>query len=125
MFTDRDEYMEATRDASINSYDDEDIGLINNNGKTIVFGLLIATTLTVMGYLGINYINMDQKIDFNQESELLTILDNLEVDTIEVDPEEKSGLSCAMSDIVDESPTEDSSAYVKSLSKEIDRAGNS
>jgi len=121
MYNRKDEYREATKDASVNTYGNSKI----SNSKLIMLNLFLATTLGLMGYVGFDSFG-GQTTFFKQtkvmgvshtidDENFISMLNNSEVDTL---VESKNGLKNAIDTIVSTSVGKEDS-YMKSISKEI------
>jgi len=121
MYNNKDEYIEATKDASVNTYGDSKI----SNSKLIFLNLFLAGTLGFMGYIGFD--SFSEQTTFVKptmvmgashtmdDENFIAMLNKSDVDTLE---NGETGLRNAIDSIVSSSVrTEDS--YMKEISKEI------
>jgi len=131
MFTQQDEYAEATAQASINTYDEEK----TSNYKLGVFNLFLLTTIGVMGYVSLDTLNGTpdflKKISIiaekkevlisTSDKDLLNILNDLDVDSVEdeIIENDNAKMSMAMENLISSSAMTDNSLYTKALSQEI------
>ena len=121
MYNNKDEYIEATKDASVNTYGHQKI----SNRKLIILNLFLASTLGIMGYIGFDA--FAEKTPFLKQTTVMGVshtindenyiamLNRSEVDTLK---NSEDGLRSAIDTIVSTSSGEEDS-YVKSISKEI------
>jgi len=131
MFTQQDEYAEATAQASINTYDEEK----TSNYKLGVFNLFLLTTIGVMGYVSldtlkstpdflkkISIVEEKQEVsDLTSDKDLLNILNDLDVDSVEdeIIENDNAKMSMAMKNFIGSSTITDDSLYTQALSQEI------
>jgi len=121
MYGNKDEYREATKDASVNTYGHSKI----SNSKLIIVNLFLASTLGIMGYVGLG--SFGEKISLVKQTKVLgathtiddenfiNMLNNTEVDTLN---SSENNIRHAIDSIVSSSVGEEDS-YMKSISKEI------
>jgi len=128
----RDEYIEATEHASINTHSIRE----KHEYKLGIFNLFLLTTIGVMGYVSfdsfhvkssffknINILNKD-KIENNPETdqELINILGTIDINSVAVEDKKKFiSLSSAIDSVVNDSSLEDNSPYTQALAREINR----
>jgi LysM repeat protein len=123
MYNHQDEYIEATKDASINTCHNKKI----SNKKLIVLNLFLATTLGFVGYIGFDSFSnektslketrvMGVSHTINDEN-LISMLNNAEVDTLN---NQDSDIRNAIDDIVVGTTITKEDAYLKSISKELE-----
>lgn len=122
MFNAKDEYVSATKDARINTYDNRPILM-----KAWVVNLSLFTVLSIGSYytyllfskdeknltavMGVNHVNIS-------DNDLMTKLYAMEVDTVMVERDNKT-ISDAMNAIVVESLETSNSKYVEALDMEV------
>ncbi len=127
MFNNKDEYAEATENASINQH-----GKGSRRGyKLGIFNLLLLTTIGVMGYVSFDSLKdessfLDGISVFNTSStsdgELLEILSSVDINSIE-DKKDLESLSSAINDVVSDATLSDTSLYTQALSRELNKDG--
>ena len=129
MFSNKDEYKEATEKASINQHGK---GSIFVRYKLGIFNLFLLTTIGVMGYVsldslkdessflnGISILNKSENREINKnDSEILEILSSVNIESVDSHRELES-LSLAINNVVNNSNLSDNSLYTKALSREI------
>jgi len=107
MFNNKDEYAQATENASINQH-----GKKNRQGyKLGIFNLLFLTTIGVMGY--VSFDSLKDKSNLNSSIEIEKSI------TVENQTTSKS-LSSAINDVVSDTKLSDTSLYTQALSRELD-----
>jgi len=124
MFSNTDEYTEATENASINQH-----GKKNRQGyKLGIFNLLLLTTIGVMGYVSFDSLKDKSKTNNSIEienrrsdSELINILSNLDTPS-EEEKKILESLSLAINDVVSDTKLSDTSLYTQALSRELDKS---
>ena len=131
MFSNKDEYKEATEKASINQHGKGRI----QGYKLGIFNLFLLTTIGVMGYVsfdslkykesffhGITILSRSEPVERGMsnksDSELLEILSSVDIKGVE-SKEELESLSLAINNVVSNSCLSDDSLYTKALSREL------
>ncbi|RUM68191.1 MAG: hypothetical protein DSZ07_07260 [Sulfurovum sp.] len=109
MFNHKDEYAQATENASINQHGKKKY--IEGYNLSIL-NLLFLTTIGVMGY--VSFDSLKYKLNFNNSIEI-------EKSSIIERQKDLDSLSLAINDIVSKTKLNDSSLYTQALSRELDK----
>jgi len=119
MFNSRDEYIEATENASINTYRNS---RIKRKYRLGIFNLLLLTTIGVMGYVGFDSLNeKTHSTSSASDNELLELLGSIDINSMALaSKDEPLSLSLAINSVVEEDTyVESDSIYTQALSREI------
>ena len=123
MFNNKDEYTQATENASINQHRKG-----NKRGyKLGIFNLLLLTTIGVMAYVNLDTLkeksNLFNGIVLNtdkSDSELLKKLSSVDINS--VDKKDSESINLAINDVVSKSiPNNNSSFYTQALLHELNK----
>ncbi len=136
MFNKDEEYNEATRHASINTYNEEK----SKYGLGILLNIALFIILFTIGYYGYQYVTdkpsspyltnvmgvshtYDEKESFDEQKTLVDMLNHVDVDRV-VEDVNNENLVDAMNSIVNASTVKNDSDYMKALSLEMSEGSN-
>jgi len=108
MFNNKDEYAQATENASINQHGKRNL----QEYKLSILNLLFLTTIGVMGY--VSFDSLKDKSNLNNSIEIEKSIKIEEQNTLE-------SLSSAINDVVSDTKLSDTSLYSQALSRELDK----
>ena len=125
MFSRNDEYINATKNARINTYDNREI-----SAKVWFVNFSLFTLLVIGSYYSYRYYNntkshhstivMGVSHTTASDNDLMVKLSDIEVDKVTVEKDNIS-ISDAMKKIVDDSLAKDGSKYVEELDVEVEK----